>query len=108
MRTIQDILEEENKNETVKKYFLPDDASDVFKEMILIRIKFDKLSRSLAVARKVPPEGFKPPVADVFPDYDIHTMDNQYKVEKYKDKDEDEERIRVKFIHKWRDRNSRM
>ena len=88
MKIIQDILEEENKNESVQNHFLPNDVSDVLKEMIRIRIKFDKLSRSLAVARKEPPKDFKPPVADVFPDYDIHTMDNQYKADQYKDKDE--------------------
>ena len=74
-----------------RNIFYPMMLQMFFKEMIRIRIKFDKLSRSLAVARKVPPEGFKPPVADVFPDYDIHTMDNQYKADKYKDKDEDED-----------------
>ena len=90
MQIIQDILDEENKNSVYMKPFLPDDVADIFKEMIRLRNKFDKLSRSLAADRKVPHQDFKPPAADVFPGYDIHTMDNLYKADIKSDKDEDD------------------
>ena len=86
---IKDILDEEKKQN--QNIFLPQDVLDILKEMVRLRVNFDKLSRSVAVPRKSPPKDFKPPVADVFPDYDIHTMDNKYKADIKPDKDEDED-----------------
>ena len=86
---IKDILEEENSQSVVKKPFLPEDVSKVFSQMIKIRGSFDKLSRSVAVARKVPPQDFKQP--DFFPDYELHTMNNLYKADNNKDNNEDED-----------------
>ena len=88
---MQDILEEENDGSVLKKPYLPDDVCDIFKEMIKLRGKFDRLSKSVAVARKAPPQDFRQPAADFFPDYDIHTMNNLYKADAKNDKDEEED-----------------
>ena len=90
-KIMKDIQEEENKNCVFDQPFLPPDVADIFKEMIRLRGKFDRLSKSLAVARKPPHEDFKPPEADFFPDYDIHTMSNVYKADTKHDKEEGED-----------------
>ena len=86
---IKDIIEEENTNNKSQSEFLPPDVSEILKEIIRLRHSFDKLSRSSAAPRKTPHTDFIPPFADVFPDYDIHTMDNDYKADLKKDKDDD-------------------
>ena len=59
--------------------------------MVRLRHSFDKLSRSVAAPRKVPHKDFVPPLADVFRDYNIHTMDNNYKADSKKDKDDNDD-----------------
>ena len=88
---MQDILEEENKLSVFDKLFLPRDVADIFKEMIRLRGKFDRLSKSVAVARKAPHADFKPPEADFFPDYNIHTMNNIYQADAKHDKEEEKD-----------------
>ena len=61
--------------------FLPHDVSDILKNLIKLRFSFDKLSRKLAVPRTTPSSDFKPPLADFFPAYPVHTMENIYKAD---------------------------
>ena len=61
---IQDILEEENVDSVLKNPYLPEDVSNIFKEIIKLHCKFDRLSKSVAVARNAPPQDY----------YDIHTV----------------------------------
>ena len=89
LKMIQNILKQEHGEDRFEDEYLPDDVAEIFKEMIKLRIRFDKLSKSLASKRKAPGEHFKPPVADVFPDYPIHTLDNVYKADNKKDPEED-------------------
>ena len=91
LKIMQDILEEENKLSVFDKLFLPRDVADIFKEMIRLRGKFDRLSKSVAVARKAPHADFKPPEADFFPDYNIHTMNNIYQADAKHDKEEEKD-----------------
>ena len=56
----------------------------------LSRYRFDKLSKSVAAKKKIPMDSFKPPVADFFPDYPIHTLDSTYKADLKKDAEEDD------------------
>ena len=53
--------------------------------MIKLRCQFDTNSRRLAVPRTAPTSEFKPPLADFFPSYPVHTMENMYKADKKKD-----------------------
>ena len=89
LRIIQDILKHERGESGPETEFLPEDVCEILKEMIKIRIRFDKLSKSLAAQRNPPSEHFKPPIADVYPDYPIHTLDNKYKADVKKDPEED-------------------
>ena len=52
-------------------------------------MSFDELARKNAVPRKKPIKGFSEPLAEVYPNNPIHTMDNKYHADKIKDKDED-------------------
>ena len=71
--------------------FLPHDVSDILKNLIKLRFSFDKLSRKLAVPRTTPSSDFKPPLADFFPAYPVHTMENIYKADSRIDNAEKEE-----------------
>ena len=46
--------------------------------------------KTVATKKKSPTTNFIPPVADMFPNYSIHTLDNKYKVDMKKDVEEDE------------------
>ena len=73
---IKEILETES-----SAAFLPHDVSFILKNMIKLRFDFDKKSRKVAVARRPPNEEFEAPIADFFPAYPIHTMENVYKAD---------------------------
>ena len=61
--------------------FLPHDVSDILKNLIKLRFNFDKLSRKVAIPRTSPNSEFEPPLADFFPAYPVHTMENVYKAD---------------------------
>ena len=87
---IRNILETErrtNKNQS----FLPPDVSAIIKNMIYLRFEFDKQSRRVAQPRSSPNPGFVEPLADFFPCYNIHTMENIYKADKKSDSPESDE-----------------
>ena len=75
---IKNILEADNSQ---LNHFLPLDVSCILKNMIKLRFKFDKQSRQVAAQRTKPNIGFAEPVADFFPNYPIHTMENLYKAD---------------------------
>ena len=75
------ILKTESSITTKCSAFLPHDVSVILKNMVKLRYDFDKKSRKVAVARKPPNEEFKAPLADFFPAYSIHTMENAYKAD---------------------------
>ena len=84
------VLEEKKVSNT---NFLPPDVSKLVKGMVKLRYQFDVTSRGLAPPRVSPTAPFKPPKADVFPDYPIHTMDNTYEVDKNETGDDDCEKV---------------
>ena len=47
------------------------------------------MSKSVAGKKKAPQDSFKPPAADFFPSYPIHTLDSEYKADINKDEEED-------------------
>ena len=69
--------------------YLPDNATCIIQEMVNLRTSFDILARKNAVPRRKPIDGFSEPVAEVYPNNPIHTMENHYYADKIKDKDED-------------------
>ena len=70
---------------------LPSDVSKILKNVSKVRFEFDKKSLKVAVPRTSPNSDFVPPVADFFPSYPIHTMDNVYKADKKPDSTETED-----------------
>ena len=94
MECIKDILEAENSKE---KFFLPSDVSSILKNMIKLRFSFDKMSRNVAAPRTKPQPGFVEPVADFFPNYPIHTMDNLYKADSKPDPSEEDDDCKKHF-----------
>ena len=51
----------------------------------MIKLRFDKLSRSKAAPRVPPGENFVSPKSDCFPSHPIHTMENKYKADQFQD-----------------------
>jgi hypothetical protein len=84
---IKNILEAENSQQN---RFLPLDVSSILKNMIKLRFEFDKQSKKLVAQRTKPKAGFAEPVADFFPNYPIHTMENLYKADSKPDDSEDD------------------
>ena len=82
---MKQILVSENAKRVENIPFLPSDVSAVIKNMIKLRFEFDQKSRKTAVPRTTPHPEFVPPVADFFPSYPIHTMENIYKADKIPD-----------------------
>ena len=78
---IKNVLASENTKAVKNSPFLPTDVSTVFRNMVKLRFKFDKMSRQVAAPRVTPAHGFEPPKADYFPGYPIHTMENHYAAE---------------------------
>ena len=66
--------------------YLPDNATWIIQEIVNLRISFDDLARKNAVPRKKPIKGFSEPLAEVYPNNPIHTMDNKYHAGMIKDK----------------------
>ena len=56
----------------------------------ILKLRFDNLNKTIATKKRSPPTNFILPVADVFPNYPIHTLDNMYKADLKKDVEEDE------------------
>ena len=79
------VLETENSRRMENRPHLPSDVASIFKNMIKLRFDFDKLSLKTAAARTSPNSDFNAPVADFFPSYPIHTMENLYKADKTPD-----------------------
>ena len=52
-------------------------------------LRFDKRSRKVAAPRNKPKPGFVEPIADFFPNYPIHTMENIYKADSKPDPSEE-------------------
>ena len=69
----------------LSKPFLPPDVAMIVQNMINLRFEFDQKSRKVAHPRTKPNEGFREPLADFFPSYQIHTMRNVYKADKERD-----------------------
>ena len=90
LECIKPILDKENASRDKKNRFLPTDVSVILRNMVKLRIKFDKLSHKVAAPRKPPPSNFVPPKADCFSSYPIHTMENHYKADKKSDENEDD------------------
>ena len=59
--------------------------------MIKLRFEFDKQSRKVAPPRVSPGPGFAEPLADFFPSYPIHTMENVYKADTKPDTSESDD-----------------
>ena len=78
---IRNVLAAENSKALKNSPFLPTDVSTVLRNMVKLRFKFDKMSRQVAAPRVTPAPGFEPPKADFFPNYPIHTMENNYAAE---------------------------
>ena len=76
-----EVLHAETSVTLKRNIFLPHDVSDILKNLIKLRFDFDKLSRKVAVPRTSPNSEFEPPLADFFPAYPIHTMENIYKAD---------------------------
>ena len=91
---IKNILEVEHSKQ---KHFLPSDVSSIFKNMITLRFEFDKRSRRVAAPRTKPKPGFVEPIADFFPNYPIHTMENIYKADSKPDPSEEADDCEKKF-----------
>ena len=85
------ILETENSKRMENNPFLPADVSSIFKNMIKLRFQFDRQSRKMAATRNKPSSDFLSPVADFFPSYPIHTMENIYKADKKPDSSESDD-----------------
>ena len=85
------ILMDENSSRMENLPYLPNDVSTILKNMIKLRFEFDKKSHKTAVARTSPHSDFVPPVADYFPSYPIHTMENIYKADKKPDEAESDD-----------------
>ena len=91
---IKDILESENSKD---RHFLPPDVSSILKNMIKLRFEFDKLSKKVAAPRTKPKPGFVEPIADYFPNYAIHTMENTYKADRKQGLSEDKDDCEKQF-----------
>ena len=88
---IKNILEVEKLKPHSNTPFLPSDVSLIIKNMIKLRFEFDKQSRSVAPPRNSPSAGFLEPLADFFPSYPIHTIENVYKADSRPDPSESDE-----------------
>jgi hypothetical protein len=84
---MKNILEAENFKQNC---FLPPDVSAILKSMVKLRFQFDKQSRKVAAPRTKPQPDFVEPIADFFPSYPIHTMENIYKADSKPDTSEDD------------------
>ena len=69
----------------LSKPFLPPDVAMIIQNMIKLRFEFDQKSRKVAHPRTKPNEEFREPLADFFPNYQIHTMRNVYKADRQRD-----------------------
>ena len=85
------VLLEESSSRMENNAFLPNDVSEILRNMIKLRFEFDKKSKKVAVARTSPHSDFVPPVADFFPSYPIHTMENLYKADQKPDETESDD-----------------
>ena len=83
---MKNILEAENLKQNC---FLPPDVSAILKNMVKLRFQFDKQSRKVAAPRTKPKLDFVEPIADFFPNYPIHTMENIYKADSKPSEDDD-------------------
>ena len=57
--------------------------------MVNLRFKFNDLARRNAVPRIKPNSDFTEPIAEVYPNNPVHTMENVYRADKEKDSNED-------------------
>ena len=89
LNCIKNILETEGMKTDCR--FLPPDVSTIIKNMIKLRFEFDKQSRKVAPPRVSPGPGFVEPLADFFPSYPIHTMENVYKADTKPDTSESDD-----------------
>jgi hypothetical protein len=85
MTCIKQIVMEENSSRMENIPHLPNDVATIIKNMIKLRFEFDKKSHKTAVPRTSPHSAFVPPVADYFPSYPVHTMENVYRADKKPD-----------------------
>ena len=82
---MKQILISENSKRMENIPYLPSDVSAVIKNMINSDLNLTKKSLKTAVPRTSTHPEFVPPVADFFPSYPVHTMENIYKADKNPD-----------------------
>jgi hypothetical protein len=71
------------------QFFLPEEIKELLSATVNLRFKFNALARRNAVPRIKPNSDFTEPIAEVYPNNPVHTMENVYRADKEKDSNED-------------------